>query len=189
MKHAVNRPILLGVFHEPTSDQTTYEKLKKIFDKASTTPQKLFVEYSEAIYAKRLAEGSFDPHMYAVHLAREKGWKIVFMGKQLSKFIPTIGTLGIHPNQTARYLIMNIRERIWGIRIRKIGVHPGDIIIVHPEHVSGLLHEGQLKGIRTVYLNKPRNIGWKRLTPFEKKKMDQLRNQRRIERRERRLLR
>jgi len=144
---------------------------------------------------------SYDPFFDAIDLAKKKGWKIVGLDKPrlLLDLLPKqeqvyrrqsvlhfFGDAPPPPQLPLRYAMHNLREKSWAHKLKREKPTANDIVVMHPNHISGFLIESGLKGKNVVWIDKPRSlkiIKASRLNSREKRQLkrrrDQLREQRR----------
>ncbi len=100
-----------------------------------------------------------EPFEVAILAAKKHGWEIKPLD---SKEITGKLTKGGCNDIESRYVGYDIRERKWAIKTRRAGEN--DIIVMHPNHVSGFLKMSGINLKKVAWISKPRRESDLRLT-------------------------
>lgn len=148
----LSRLVYVGAYHmdEPDGHKPLTGKITALFDKHAKRGNRLFIEG---------LGGGGDTFDSAIRAARERGMEIVvpdakFKGhpyRALRKLHSTIPRFNKDAssmdseekrllNLEVRYLSGNVRERIFMAQLKKMA-KPGDIVIMHPNHIRSILEQ------------------------------------------------
>ncbi|MDD5162677.1 MAG: hypothetical protein PHD95_00540 [Candidatus ainarchaeum sp.] len=117
------------------------------------------------------------PYFNVVQIATREKWPIIPLDKKAIKALVEKG-IAKKDSTLGRYLVSNLRERYWAHLLKIMKPTSVDVIIVHPNHVRGLLIETGMNPRNVIWFNRPRNFfaRWRRLSKLEEKRFKRKRN-------------
>jgi len=182
-------------------ERTSSDKRRTLYIELSQPQIDYYLKHGEAPGFVARFPDSYDPFFDAIDFAKKKGWNIVGLDKPkiLLDLLPKqeqayrshsllrlFEDIPPPPQLTLRYAMHNLREKSWAHKLKREKPTANDIVVMHPNHISGFLIESGLKGKNVVWIDKPRSlkiIKASRLNSREKRQLkrrrDQLREQRR----------
>ncbi len=107
--------------------------------------------------------GLIDPFGVAIAKAHEMGWGIVPLDKQ-SVHDLYWGFRERESRGVLRFMNMNLREKQWALKIKQKKAGKNDFVLVHQDHVEGLLHESGISRKSVIWVSKPTGAAWRRLS-------------------------
>jgi hypothetical protein len=170
------QPLLVGMDHD---DNSLGKEAEELIDNFGQKGKTLFVEGSPT----RVAEtGRTDVFGLVISKAREKGMKVVALdterlGKLRQKIVAQQGKMCIvYLNvDEFRYLMSNVRERLWAKTIRKKAV-AGDIVLAHQNHIARLARALPNCRKNVFFVSKPFSL--KDLAPLSNREIVELKRER-----------
>lgn len=162
---AESDPLVLAVRHNEWSEQKT-KAIEKAMKSKTSSERTLFIEGSKSWHDSiQTQDYEFEPFSFALRLAKQMGWRIVYLDRrpaiQILKKIPQEPEYWGRKNwknwRLTKYVLMNLREKDWARKTRKNKMGKNDVVVLHPDHVTGFLLETGIRPAAVTWLDKPKN--------------------------------
>ncbi|MFA4907115.1 MAG: hypothetical protein WC602_02495 [archaeon] len=133
-----------------------------------------------------------DPFCEAIRIASKNGYKIIGLNRDIvmpilySVVARQYENAGSHGKENlikiGSYINQNLSEKYWADIIRRRKATPNDIILIHPNHVAGLLRESGFRPKELKWLDKPVKKSGNRVWRLNKRELDAFMKKRALQR-------